>query len=294
MYLPHVRGVVEYLAAVRTAPLIVCLPRLRLLLGSLIRARTLTGVLGSIDYIHISHEPQAIRSIRLFAPPLRSLTSRILDLLADMNKSRLPIEICEHIIDSCPEPDKNWYGRPWYHTLRQTALVCSAWLPRSRINLFYEVDLSDAYNVDLFLRTLQEAPHFADMVLRLTVDTYSNSYQPLAQMQLVLLLKNCVALRLFGSDWAVMYPSRHADRFLHPWSGRIVELRLQICIGALRTIIRFIWSLHHLQNLWLSWESSRFITRWRPDLQAGKCHSLGSLKFGVRNIVFYASVARIY
>ena len=174
MYPPHVRGVVEYLAAVRTAPLIVCLPRLRLLLGSLIRARTLTGVLGSIDYIHISHEPQAIRSIRLFAPPLRSLTSRILDLLADMNNSLLPIEICEHIIDSCREQDKYWLRQESYGTWCQTALVCSAWLSRSRLNLLYEVVLQDASAVDLLLRTLQEAPHFADIVVRLTVNAQNN------------------------------------------------------------------------------------------------------------------------
>ncbi|KAI0704587.1 hypothetical protein C8Q76DRAFT_178246 [Earliella scabrosa] len=216
-----------------------------------------------------------------------------------MNNSRLPIEICEHIIDSCREPqDEYWYRRIWYHPWCQTALVCSAWLPRSRMNLLYEVFLRDASGVDLLLRTLQEAPHFADMVLRLGVDTYSNSYQPLAQMPLVLLLKNCVSLRLYGTNWAVMYPSRHADRFLRPWSGRIVDLRLNFCSRALRTIIRFIWSLHHLQNLWLWWYenmgSSRLITKWRPDVQAGKCHSLRSLKFEVRNIVFHASVARIY
>ena len=193
--------------------------------------------------------------------------------------------------------NRNWSRETCYHTLRQTALVCSAWLPRSRLNLFCEVNLWCASDVDLLLRTLQEAPNFADMVLRLTVYASSKSYQPLAQMPLVLLLKNCVALSLYDTDWAEMYPSRHADRFLHPWSGRIVELRLVICSRALRTIIRFIWSLHHLQNLWLwrdgKWESSR-ITKWRPDVQAGKCHSLRSLKFEVRNILFHASVARIY
>ena len=239
--------------------------------------------------------------IRLFVPPLRSLTSRILDLLADMNNSRLPIEICEHIIDSCPQPrDESWFRQPWYHPWRQTALVCSAWLPRSRLNLLYEVVLQDVSDVDLLLRTLQEAPHFADMVLRLSVNIHSKSHQPIARMPLVLLLKNCVGLCLYHTYWAEMYPSRYADRFLHPWSGRIVELRLAICSGALRTIIRFIWSLHHLRYLWLSRgedrESSRFITKWRPDVQAaaGKCHSLRSLKFEVRNMVFHAYVARIY
>ena len=141
----------------------------------------------------------AFTGIRLFVPSLRSLTSRVLDLLADiMNDSRLPIEICEHIIDFCREPpDNSWFSRTSYHTLRQTALVCSAWLPRSRLNLFYEVFLRDASNVDLLLRTLQETPHFADMVVRLTIRG-DDRYVPFARMPLPLLLKNCAALDLFA------------------------------------------------------------------------------------------------
>ncbi|KAI0704593.1 hypothetical protein C8Q76DRAFT_752181 [Earliella scabrosa] len=168
-----------------------------------------------------------------------------------MNNSRLPVEICEHIIDSCRERQNYWLRPASYVTWRQTALVCSAWVPRSRLNLLYEVELTDASDVDLLLRTLQEAPRFADMVLRLSIDTNNKNYHSLAQMPLVLLLKNCVALLLYHTSWAKMYPSRHADRFLHPWSSRIVELQLEICSRALRTIIRFIWSLRHLQNLWL-------------------------------------------
>ncbi|KAI0800288.1 hypothetical protein C8Q74DRAFT_1190513 [Fomes fomentarius] len=55
-----------------------------------------------------------------------------------MDNSRLPVETCEQIIDSliyaCRLYGESEY-RPWY----LTALVCSAWLPRSRFNLYSKV-----------------------------------------------------------------------------------------------------------------------------------------------------------
>ena len=107
----------------------------------------------------------AIHSIRLLVPSLRSLTSRVLDPLTDMNDSLLPIEICEHIIDSCRPWHSYWsLRRQSYGTWHQTALVCSAWLPRSRINLLYEVVLSDASDIDLLLRTLRLTPLDAGVI----------------------------------------------------------------------------------------------------------------------------------
>ena len=279
------------------APLIVRLPRLGHLLGSLIRARTLTGVLGSVDNIHIPSQSRGIRSIRLFVPPLRSLTARVLDpVLADMNNSLLPIEIYEHIIDSCREQDKYRLRQESYGTWCQTALVCSAWLPRSRLNLLCEVVLQDASAVDLLLRTLQEAPHFADIVVRLTVNAQNNRYVPFARMPLPLLLKKCVALELWFINWD-MYPPRYADTGLYPWSG-IVELGLDLEWCILRAGVRFIWSLRYLRTLCLRWrgdvESSHILTMWWPDPQTGKCQSLRSLKFDVRDILSHASVPRMH
>ncbi|KAI0710620.1 hypothetical protein C8Q76DRAFT_798167 [Earliella scabrosa] len=80
-----------------------------------------------------------------------------------MNNSLFPIEVCEYIIDSCRAGLRGG-SNVSYATWCQTALVCSAWLPRSRFNLFYEVELTADSHVGLLLRTLQETPHFADMV----------------------------------------------------------------------------------------------------------------------------------
>ena len=83
-----------------------------------------------------------------------------------MDDSRLPIDVCEQVIDAC------YYQSPVkfvYPTWRATALVCSAWLPRSRYNLLYAVCLSQEDDVRLPLRTLQEAPHCADLICVLQV-----------------------------------------------------------------------------------------------------------------------------
>ena len=234
---------------------------------------------------------------RLLIPPLPSLTSRALELLADMNNSPLPIEICEHIIDSCRDPWSIYLlRRESYSTWLQTALICSAWLPRSRLNLLYEVILENASNVDLFLRTVQETPHFSDMVIRLKVHGGRTGYVPFAQMPLPLLLKKCVALDLYFVDWRV-YPPRYADTGLYLWSG-IGELRLDLELRILRASVRFIWSLHHLQTLRLGWsgdvEASRFVTKWRPGHQTRKCQSLRSLEFVVQYILSNASVTCIH
>ena len=206
-------------------------------------------------------------------------------MIPDMNNNLIPLEIWEHIIDSCRVETHEYGLRRSYRTWRQTALVCSAWLPRSRLNLLYDVELRHASDVYLLLRTLQEAPHLADLVVRLAVG-HMEQYVPFAWMPLPLLLKKCVALSLPYTDWAEVYSPRHPDGFLYPWSGRIVELRLHISSSTLRTMVRLIWSMYQLQDLYLWWtENTARLTRtpivW-PGLKAGKCQSLRSLVFEVR------------
>ena len=207
-----------------------------------------------------------------------------------MNNSRLPIEIWEHIIDSCRKP-QDWYERMWYHTWRQTALVCSAWLPRSRLNLLYEVELRDTSSVDLLLRTLQETQHFADMVIRLTVSAGHTRYVPFARMPLPLLLKKCVAVDLDLVDWTV-YPPRYANTGLYALS-EIVELRLNLDSINLQASVRLFWSLHHLRTLRLNqrWRRSMRegavdtrsdLTMWCPGPKTGKCESLRTLEYEVQ------------
>ena len=71
-----------------------------------------------------------------------------------MQNAFLPIDVCEVIIDSCYEWNGGEPRRGSYPFWLRTALVCSAWLPRSRFNLLREVDLKNESHVCLLQRTL--------------------------------------------------------------------------------------------------------------------------------------------
>ena len=202
-----------------------------------------------------------------------------------MNNSLFPIEVCEYIIDSCRAGLRGGSNAS-YATWCQTALVCSAWLPRSRFNLFYEVELTADSHVGLLLRTLQETPHFADMVVRLAVyhGAKNPTYVPFSRLSRPQLLKKCVVLDLSEVYWD-LYPPRYSDTCLYGWSGMVV-LRLKIQSRVLKGCLRFIWSLRQLQSLSLLWnylDSSAESTHSRtaPGPKGGRCKNLRSLKLEV-------------
>ena len=74
-------------------------------------------------------------------------------VFARMDDSRLPIELCERIIDLGGRSAREDGTVVDYPTLRSCALVCCAWLPRARYNLFYRVVLRTAASVERFLST---------------------------------------------------------------------------------------------------------------------------------------------
>ncbi|KAI0800290.1 hypothetical protein C8Q74DRAFT_1165378, partial [Fomes fomentarius] len=77
-----------------------------------------------------------------------------------------PVEICEPIIDSLSDLWGSRYDAYW--DWRSTALVCAAWLPRSRFNLYREVQLGhDSGQASLLLQTLEENSHLAHLVVKL-------------------------------------------------------------------------------------------------------------------------------
>ncbi|KAI0800293.1 hypothetical protein C8Q74DRAFT_402751 [Fomes fomentarius] len=159
-----------------------------------------------------------------------------------MNDSRLPVEICEHIID---------FERPWAGILRgkkfwcSTTLVCSAWLPRSRFNLYRKVTLKNSGQARLLLRTLEENSHLAHLVVKL--ELRCREYMPLAQ--LARLLKNCVILHFVDVYWENL-PPYVADACLYSLSLLgIVKLSLSVQRSTARALLRFIHSLAKLEDL---------------------------------------------
>ncbi|KAI0743418.1 hypothetical protein C8Q80DRAFT_1323946 [Daedaleopsis nitida] len=89
-----------------------------------------------------------------------------------MDDSRLPIELCERVIDVAG-------GEPWrgtgraidYAALRTCALVCKAWSPRARHNLFFRVGLRTARQLKLFLDVAATGQRTREMELTLPLRT---------------------------------------------------------------------------------------------------------------------------
>lgn len=175
-----------------------------------------------------------------------------------MDHSRFPTETCEQIIDACyvdddrSTEDRRVMDPNCYRVWCRTALVCSTWLPRSRLNLLHETILEKASHVDLLLRTLHGAPYLAQLITRLRVVNDDNTYVPFARPPLPRLLKNCVALDLYSSDWTA-YPPRYAGTDLIAMSSMgIVELYIALSSATTLSLLRFIPSLVKLRKLSLA------------------------------------------
>ena len=76
---------------------------------------------------------------------------------------RLPIEVFEFVID-CLHDEK---------TLHSTSLVCKAWLPRSRFNLFRNIELNLPRHLDSLMDLLVSSPDIAPIIQELSVSENS-------------------------------------------------------------------------------------------------------------------------
>ncbi|KAI0793672.1 hypothetical protein C8Q74DRAFT_523330 [Fomes fomentarius] len=170
-----------------------------------------------------------------------------------MHTSRLPIEICEHVIDSCyKNPDKyRLHGGP-YRIWCETALVCYDWLPRTQLNLFRDIEIRSASQLDLLLRTLSDTQHLADLVYGVRFAPCESEYIPFARLLNPQLLKNCIRLNLVNIAWKAL-PPRYADRSLYPWRNLgIVHFAIELEQGCCASVLHFLYTLPLLQELTLT------------------------------------------
>ncbi|KAI0800256.1 hypothetical protein C8Q74DRAFT_1214246 [Fomes fomentarius] len=156
--------------------------------------------------------------------------SAMMSIKPAMDNSRLPIEICEHIIDSSdlyPKTTTQWTRAP-----------CATMAVRSS-------------QVNSLFRTLEENSHLAHQVVELQVGHYTGKYIPFPR--LVGLLKNCIILDLQNIDQWMDYPPRFADTCLSQFSLLgIVKLSVTVSTSTARALLRFIRSLTKLETLILS------------------------------------------
>ena len=164
-----------------------------------------------------------------------------------MDNCRIPLEVCELIIDECREAMPRFNSYPIWS---QLALTCTAWVSRSQFNLLYEVEVKSSSHIDLLIRTLLSRPPLADLVRVLHVGS-GGHYIPFARMPLPRLLRNCFDLQLYNG-WS-NYPPWYADVGLRLWnSTAITRLSIVWSLQADRGVWRYIWSLPSLQELFLN------------------------------------------
>ncbi|RPD63504.1 hypothetical protein L227DRAFT_391923 [Lentinus tigrinus ALCF2SS1-6] len=170
-----------------------------------------------------------------------------------MQNARLPIELCELIIDYCyietveSHHAEDWVVYPRYAALLACSLTCSDWLPRAHRNLYRHIWLRSSRTADLLERTLTSMPRLGPLVLELTVGARSTSnYISFARATFVRLLEN---IRYLHLHWMSQYHPPQYHRRLHPFP--ITELFIHfrsLETGYILGDLWLIWSLPELRS----------------------------------------------
>ena len=164
-----------------------------------------------------------------------------------MECSRLPIDICEAIIDACGCEN---YLRLRYTTLRACALTCKPWHPRSRYNLLGRVRFRRPQQVESFLETIIADPPLADLVHELHItpaDAHHHGFFPIANPPLVKRLRSLRKLVLGQLDWNSLPPFYHA--FIGNFNTISVLEISNIVFHAPGDLARLVWFLPKLNEL---------------------------------------------
>ncbi|KAI0819454.1 hypothetical protein BC628DRAFT_1413686 [Trametes gibbosa] len=122
----------------------------------------------------------------------------------------LPIELFENAIDLLDDED----------SLKRTSLVCRAWLPRSRLNLFRVIELCLPSHLDHLATLLADAPHIAPYVDEIDISENSllGLFRPAmaiaARLPLVLTAHPLVQLRRLKVHNQLWLPTRYNPDYL--------------------------------------------------------------------------------
>ena len=156
-----------------------------------------------------------------------------------MDNCLLPIQVCETVIDLC---ERTLEG---YATLLACALTCTAWLPRSRLNLYHSVKIIGPSKLELLLQTLRAHRYLCDFVRELEVGADAEEpYVPFAQPFMTHNLRRLERVTLWV-DWDG-YPPQFQRFVAHL---RIRTLRLFGTFRSTRELFQLVWALKDLRSL---------------------------------------------
>ncbi|KAI1798395.1 hypothetical protein LXA43DRAFT_27924 [Ganoderma leucocontextum] len=123
---------------------------------------------------------------------------------------KLPIELFELAID-CIDDEK---------TLRSTSVVCKAWLPRSRFNLFHTIELNLPRHLDSLLDLLASTPDIVPIIKDLSISEnsifalFSPAMSIAARFPLSLSSYPLVQLRRLTMHHQLWLPTRYSPDYL--------------------------------------------------------------------------------
>lgn len=159
-----------------------------------------------------------------------------------MDNSILPIDACEAVIDAV-RGYTIWNEA--YETWRATALVCHAWVSRSRFNMLRDACVWTVSQAQLLRRTIERNPSAADDVHTLCY-SFRQAYVPIVCLAAPSLFPKCKKLTL-RTDWS-RFPPGYLGRIPHGSLG-ITSLVLHIDGLTASDFFRFVWSLMELRHL---------------------------------------------
>ncbi len=159
-----------------------------------------------------------------------------------MDNSILPIDVCEAVIDAV-RGYTIWNEA--YRTWRTTALVCNAWVSRSRFNMLRDACVWTVSQVELLRRTIERNPSAANDVHALCY-SFRQAYVPIVYFAAPALFTKCRELTL-RTDWS-RFPSGYLSRIPHG-SLNITKLVLHVDGLTASEFFRFVWSLGELRHL---------------------------------------------
>ncbi|RPD76872.1 hypothetical protein L226DRAFT_611289 [Lentinus tigrinus ALCF2SS1-7] len=206
---------------------------------------------------------------------------RAFSSLCTMENCRLPLELCELVIDNIPRSHPWWEGHGGYdlpsYRVKFTT-ICSAWLPRALRILYHTPVLTEPQQLELFVHTITRRPPLADMVYELVIDPSDpRKYIPFLRHTLVKRLRHLTTLILgFPSRMVWVYPPRY---HLLVAQFPITELAIHYrqFLSSFRTVwfetFRLIWSLRHLRKLHLDMQLDTV-----PDLTDTDVHRLAAIR----------------
>ncbi|KAI0654333.1 hypothetical protein C8Q70DRAFT_531612 [Cubamyces menziesii] len=195
-----------------------------------------------------------------------------------MANSKLPIDVCERIIDDV----YNVTQEPWRcYELLACALTCKAWTPRS-LYVLYSYVYVDGRTAPMFLESLAQYPERAAWTRSLHVS--SDDYVPLGLLLSPQLLRRCKKLAINNDAYSALY----IDRVIKPLLISHCSINCLQLIwspsSSLSLLCSLLCALPGLQILDLTFYKSQTIIRpweiskWSKLVQRGVfCKSLRQL-----------------